>query len=71
MKSKREHVVPLPRQAVEILTELHQLTYGGLGDSHVFASKAKQGFRSENTLRMGLHRLGFRVTAHGSAKLDD
>ncbi len=68
MKSKREHVVPLPLQAIEILTELHQLTYTGPG-SYVFASKAKQGFLSENTLRMGLHRLGFQVTAHGLRSL--
>ena len=68
MKSKREHVVPLPLQAIEILSELHQLTYRG-PESYVFASKAKQGFLSENTLRMGLHRLGFKVTAHGLRSL--
>ena len=35
----------------------------------MFASKAKQGFLSENTLRMGLHRLGYKVTAHGLRSL--
>ena len=68
MKSRREHEVPLPRQAVEVLCELHQLTYRG-PESYVFASKAKQGFLSENTLRMGLHRLGYKVTAHGLRSL--
>jgi len=68
MKSKREHVVPLPTQAIEILTEIHPLTFNG-PDTYVFASRAKQGFLSENTLRMGLHRLGFKVTAHGFRSL--
>jgi len=68
MKSRREHEVPLPRQAVEALKRLESLTYEGV-DSFVFASKAKLGYLSENTLRKGLHRLGYKVTVHGFRSL--
>ena len=30
-----------------------------------FASKTKKGYLSENTLRLALHRLGYKVTVHG------
>jgi integrase len=69
MKSKREHRVPLPRQAVAILTEAAKLTRKEL-TSFVFASNAsKHGHLAENTLRLCLHRLGFKVTAHGFRSL--
>jgi len=68
MKSRRLHIVPLPTQAVEALTKLHALTYKG-GDSYVFPSGGKYGFMAENTLRLALHRLGFKVTAHGMRSL--
>ena len=64
MKHKKDHAVPLPAQAVEILTELKRLT-GRKPDGFVFASSGKAGFLAENTLRLTLHRLGFPVTAHG------
>lgn len=66
MKSGRVHSVPLPRQAVEILTDLQNLT-GRTG--FVFASYGKEGHLAENTLRITLHRLGFPVTAHGTRSL--
>ena len=68
MKSRREHIVPLPSQASLILKELEPLTFRG-PDSYVFASNSKQGFISENTLRMALHRIGFKVTVHGMRSL--
>ena len=68
MKSRRAHQVPLPRQAVDALKRLELLTYEGV-DSFVFASKTKLGYLSENTLRKGLHRLGYKVTVHGFRSL--
>jgi len=68
MKSRRAHAVPLPRQAVEVLTDLAKLTRKEL-DSFVFASRGKAGFLAENTLRIRLHGLGFKVTAHGFRSL--
>ena len=69
MKSSREHRVPLPRQAVAILSELAKLTRKE-PTSFVFASNAsKAGHLAENTLRLCLHRLGFKVTAHGFRSL--
>lgn len=53
MKSKKEHVLRLPLQAVEILAELDHLTYKA-PESYEFSSKAKQSFLSENTPRSGI-----------------
>jgi integrase len=68
MKSGREHVVPLARQAVHILKPLTKSTRK-TDDSFIFASRGKAGFLAENTLRIALHRLGFEVTAHGFRSL--
>jgi integrase len=65
-KMRREHRVPLPRQAIEILETLRPIT------GH--ASLAFPGLRSinrplsENTLNAALRRMGFaqdEMTAHG------
>lgn len=59
-------IVPLPRQAVAILRELHQLTGGGR-----FAfpgTRHKEKPISENTVRTALHAMGFTkedITPHG------
>ena len=66
MKSGRKHRVPLPRQAVAMLKELAKLTNRS-PDSFVFASRGSH--LAENTLRLALHRLGFKVTAHGFRSL--
>jgi integrase len=68
MKSRREHVVPLPRQAIEAFKALAPLTLR-TKDSFVFPGKGKLGHMAENTLRLALHRLGFKVTAHGMRSL--
>ena len=68
MKHGQEHTVPLPKQAVALLTELKRLT-GRKPDGFVFAGSGKAGFLAENTLRLTLHRLGFKVTAHGFRSL--
>jgi len=68
MKSGRAHVVPLPQQAVVLLSDLAKLTSTG-PESFVFASRGKSGHLAENTLRVRLHGLGFKVTAHGFRSL--
>lgn len=68
MKSRTRHEIPLPRQAIKALKELQPLTDRG-SNSYIFASKTKSGFMAENTLRLALHRLGFKVTVHGFRSL--
>lgn len=62
----RPHVVPLPRQAVALLKELHPLSGHG---AYVFPSLLGGGRpMSENTVNTALRRLGFdkeTMTAHG------
>jgi integrase len=66
MKMRRPHRVPLSRQVLEILDDLHKLT----GHSrYLFPSfRSPQRCMSENTVNAGLRRLGYRqeeMTAHG------
>lgn len=65
MKMKKEHVVPLAPQAVEILTELAKLTDKG-SDSLVFPSLRPNRPLSENTLNMALRNMGFDGSQHTS-----
>lgn len=65
MKARRPHIVPLPRQAVAILKELHEVT----GEYElVFAGRnnAKRPM-SENTINKALSEAGYkdRQTGHG------
>lgn len=65
MKARRPHIVPLPRQAVALLRELHQLT--GTYPL-VFAGKARpERPMSENTINKALRLIGYgdRQTGHG------
>lgn len=66
MKMGVPHLVPLPRQAVEILGSLHPLTGHG---KYVFpCSRSSQRCMSENSVNAGLRRLGFEkseITGHG------
>lgn len=59
MKSKHDHIAPLPRQAVEMLRELHALTGAG---TFVFPSPAQQRTPHVNrdSLSAALRRMGFR-----------
>ena len=68
MKSGREHQVPLPSQAITALLSIKPLTNHD-SDSYIFPSRGKHQIMSENTLRLALHRLGFKVTAHGLRSL--
>lgn len=66
MKMRQPHIVPLPRQAIELLVELHPLTGRG---QYVFPS-ARGGSRclSENGVRVALRDMGYTkevVTPHG------
>jgi len=66
MKMGREHLVPLARQAVELLNELRTFT----GDGRLLFPGLRTPERpiSDNTLNAGLRRIGFsheEMTAHG------
>jgi len=64
MKMRRQHLVPLARQAVEVLKNLRKIT----GNSeHLFPAPTKSGVISENTLIFALYRMGYhsRATVHG------
>jgi integrase len=66
MKSRREHVVPLPRQAVELLRELAGLVGSEPGALLFRSSRSSEQPISENTLAFAIRRLGFGATAHGA-----
>lgn len=68
MKSRREFKVPLPTQAIDVLRTLQSLTFKD-SNSFLFPSSGKYGRMAENTLRLALHRVGFKVTAHGMRNL--
>lgn len=68
MKSGRDHQVPLPSQAIAALELIKPLTYR-TQCSYLFPGGGKHKIMSENTLRLALHRLGFKVTAHGLRSL--
>lgn len=64
-KTKVQHIVPLPRQAVAILRELHQLTGDG---QYVFPGRTGSRTMSENTINAALRYMGFdkdTQTGHG------
>lgn len=66
MKMKREHVVPLSRQAIAILTEARGLT--GHGKFVFPGQRTPRRPMSENTLNAALRRLGYsadEMTSHG------
>jgi len=65
MKMREEHIVPLSRQAVAVLQEIHALTGNG---RLVFPQQNKpEKPMSENTLLYAMYRMGYhqRATPHG------
>lgn len=64
MKMKTEHVVPLSRQALEILNEVRAI---GGGSRFVFPGRNRDKPVSNNTLLYALYRLGYKgkMTGHG------
>lgn len=66
MKMRKEHSVPLPDMAMELLDELRPLT--GWGELLFPAATSSKKPISENTLNQALRRMGFgpkQVTSHG------
>lgn len=66
MKMQDKHIVPLSKQAIEILLAIHPLTGGG---QYVFPSvRTTARPMSENTVNAALRRLGYdnnEMTGHG------
>lgn len=65
MKMRLEHIVPLSRQSIEVINELHRLNDGR---RLVFSNQAHhEKPMSENTLIYALYRMGYhsRATVHG------
>ena len=64
MKKRREHLVPLSRQSLQVLCELKPLSKHS---EFVFPSPSTEGCMSNNTLLYALYRLGYhgRATTHG------
>ena len=64
MKMKAEHLVPLSRQALAILEELHSLNGS---HRYVLVGRDSQKLMSCNTILYALYRLGYkgRMTGHG------
>lgn len=68
MKMDDPHLVPMSRQACEILRRLHKLT----GHSqYLFPSNSREGVMSNNTMLFALYRMGFhgRTTTHGFRRI--
>lgn len=65
-KMRKDHLVPLSRQSIAILEDLHALTGP---DGYVFPSiRTRKRPMSDNTINAGLRRLGYstdEMTAHG------
>lgn len=67
MKSRRDHIIPLPRQAMRILMEQREETKG-LNTDFVFPSQNNpKKPMSDGTVRIALQKLGYKgqMTAHG------
>ena len=66
MKARRDHVVPLSRQALDALRGLHRLT--GRGRYLFPGIGAKQPVISENTINLTLRKIGYRgrLVGHGT-----
>jgi integrase len=62
-KMRREHLVPLPSQALDILRELAKLTDRG-ADSFLLPSLRPQRPLSENTINLALRTMGFDGQTH-------
>jgi integrase len=64
MKMRRDHLVPLSREAVETLLAIRKLN--GTNE-HLLAAPTKIGVISENTLLFAIYRIGYhsRATTHG------
>jgi integrase len=68
MKGRDGHLVPLPRQAVAVLRELHKLS--GYG-KFMFPGEKPGACMSNNTMLFALYRMGYRSrqTVHGFRRI--
>ena len=68
MKMRRDHLVPLPQQVVQILSDIRALKLKG---PHLFPYPTKEGVISQNRMIYGMYRMGFlgRATIHGMRTL--
>lgn len=66
MKKRREHIVPLSKQAVAVLRDLRSLP-GSDATPYMFPSAGHEQVMSHNTMLYALYRLGYhgRATVHG------
>jgi integrase len=67
MKMRLPHLVPLSKQAVAILRELHPIT-GGEHRKHVFPGRTDETAMSNNAVRLALRRIGYdknEMSGHG------
>jgi integrase len=65
MKMKEPHLVPLPRQAIEILKELKNLTGSG---RYIFPGRTSERPMSNNAILAALRRMGYskdEMSGHG------
>ena len=64
MKMRTPHIVPLSRQALEVLAELRPMSRKS---EFVFPSPSAEGCMSNNTMLFAMYRMGFhgRATVHG------
>lgn len=65
MKMREPHIVPLSKQSLALLQELHRYTGNGI---LIFPQRSKQRPMSENTINAALRRLGYskdEMTGHG------
>jgi integrase len=66
MKMKREHIVPLAPQAVDLLRQLQAMP-GTQASTRLFPSPSHEGCMSNNTMLYAMYRMGYhgRATVHG------
>jgi integrase len=65
-KMKREHIVPLAPQAVDLLRQLRAMP-GVQATARLFPSPSREGCMSNNTMLYAMYRMGYhgRATVHG------
>jgi integrase len=68
MKSRREHKVPLPTQAIAALKKLQSLSTSK-PEEYIFKGAGKSGYMSENTMCRALKKMGLNTTLHGLRSL--
>lgn len=68
MKGRGGHLVPLSKQAVEVLRELREITGRA---ALMFPAPTREGCMSNNTMLFALYRMGFHSRTHDARLSDD